>query len=43
MFALTGPGFDGAVLQMVSHGLVSASMFLLAGDGDQRTSTDDFA
>ncbi len=43
LFALNGPGFDGAVLQMVNHGLVSASLFLLAGAVERRTSTGDFA
>src|SRR4051794_790045 len=43
LFALNGPGFDGAVLQMVTHGLVSASLFLLAGAVERRTSTGDFA
>ncbi len=33
LFATNDLGFDGAVLQMVNHGLVSAAMFLLAGDG----------
>src|SRR3954451_4595011 len=43
LFALNGPGFDGSVLQMVNHGLVSASLFLLAGAVERRTSTGDFA
>src|SRR5438045_1076778 len=36
-------GYDGAVLQMVAHGLVSASLFLLAGTVERRTTTDQFA
>jgi NADH-quinone oxidoreductase subunit M len=43
LFSLNGPGFDGSVLQMVNHGLVSASLFLLAGAVERRTSTGDFA
>jgi NADH-quinone oxidoreductase subunit M len=43
LFALNDPGFDGAVLQMVNHGLVSASLFLLAGAIERRTSTGEFA
>ena len=33
LFAANDLGFDGAVLQMVNHGLISMTMFLLAGDG----------
>jgi NADH-quinone oxidoreductase subunit M len=36
-------GFDGAVLQVVAHGLVSTSLFLIAGAVERRTSTDQFA
>jgi NADH-quinone oxidoreductase subunit M len=36
-------GVDGAVLQMVAHGLVSTSLFLLAGAVERRTTTDQFA
>ena len=43
LFALNDPGFDGAVLQMVNHGLVSGSLFLLAGAVERRTSTGEFA
>jgi NADH-quinone oxidoreductase subunit M len=31
LFAFNDAGFDGAVLQMVNHGLISATLFLLAG------------
>jgi NADH-quinone oxidoreductase subunit M len=40
LFAGNDPGFDGAVLQMVSHGLVSMTLFLLAGVVELRTGTD---
>jgi NADH-quinone oxidoreductase subunit M len=36
-------GFDGAVLQMVNHGLISASLFLLAGMVERRTATGELA
>jgi NADH-quinone oxidoreductase subunit M len=36
-------GLDGAVLQMVAHGLVSTALFLLAGTIERRTTTDQFA
>jgi NADH-quinone oxidoreductase subunit M len=36
-------GLDGAVLQMVAHGLVSVSLFLLAGIVERRTTTGEFA
>lgn len=42
LFAGNDLGFDGAVLQMVNHGLVSASLFLLAGMVERRTSTGEF-
>ena len=32
IFAVNDLGLDGAVLHSVSHGLVSAALFLLAGD-----------
>jgi NADH-quinone oxidoreductase subunit M len=35
-------GRDGAVLQMVAHGLVSTSLFLLAGIVERRTTTGEF-
>jgi NADH-quinone oxidoreductase subunit M len=43
LFSGTTLGFDGAVLQMVAHGLVSVSLFLLAGTIERRTTTDQFA
>ena len=43
LFATNDLGFDGAVLQMVNHGLVSATLFLLAGMVERRTATGDFA
>jgi NADH-quinone oxidoreductase subunit M len=42
LFAGTNLGFDGAVLQMVAHGLVSASLFLIAGAVERRTTTGEF-
>src|SRR6478736_5969914 len=43
LFSGTNLGYDGAVLQMVAHGLVSTSLFLLAGTIERRTTTDQFA
>src|SRR5438067_8701829 len=43
IFAVNDLGLDGAVLQMVNHGLISASLFLLAGMIERRTSTGEFA
>jgi NADH-quinone oxidoreductase subunit M len=43
LFAGTSLGFDGAVLQMVAHGLVSTALFLIAGTVERRTTTDQFA
>jgi NADH-quinone oxidoreductase subunit M len=43
LFSGTNLGFDGAVLQMVAHGLISASLFLIAGTVERRTTTGDFA
>jgi len=42
LFAGNNLGFDGSVLQMVNHGLVSAALFLLAGSVLRRTTSDDF-
>ena len=42
LFAGTDLGFDGAVLQMVAHGLISISLFLIAGAVERRTSTGEF-
>src|SRR3954465_7248363 len=41
LFANNDLGFDGAVLQMVNHALVSATLFLLAGMVERRTSTGE--
>jgi NADH-quinone oxidoreductase subunit M len=43
LFSGTDLGYDGAVLQMVAHGLVSTSLFLIAGAVERRTTTDEFA
>jgi NADH-quinone oxidoreductase subunit M len=43
LFANNTLGFDGAVLQIVNHGLVSVALFLLAGMVERRTSTGQFA
>jgi NADH-quinone oxidoreductase subunit M len=43
VFAANDAGLDGAVLQMVNHGLVSTALFLLAGSIERRTLTGDFA
>jgi NADH-quinone oxidoreductase subunit M len=41
VFAFDDLGLDGAVLQSVAHGLVSASMFLLVGMVERRCGTSD--
>jgi NADH-quinone oxidoreductase subunit M len=43
LFAANEFGFDGAVLQMVNHGLISATLFLLAGMIEWRTATGDLS
>ena len=43
LFAGTDQGFGGAVLQMLAHGFVSATLFLLAGIVERRTTTGEFA
>ena len=43
IFSLNNIGITGAVLHSVSHGLVSAAMFLLAAMLIQRTGTDRFS
>jgi NADH-quinone oxidoreductase subunit M len=43
LFSGTNLGYDGAILQMVAHGLVSTALFLLAGTIERRTTTDQFA
>jgi NADH-quinone oxidoreductase subunit M len=42
LFATNSLGVDGAVLQMVNHGLISATLFLLAGAIERRTATGEF-
>ena len=42
LFATNDLGFNGAVLQMVNHGLISATLFLLAGAIERRTATGEF-
>ena len=42
LFAANDLGFNGAVLQMVNHGLISATLFLLAGAIERRTATGEF-
>ena len=39
VFAQNNAGFNGAILQAVNHGLISATLFLLAGTIERRTST----
>jgi NADH-quinone oxidoreductase subunit M len=43
VFALNGAGLNGAVLHSLAHGLVSATLFLLAGTIERRASTGEFA
>jgi NADH-quinone oxidoreductase subunit M len=43
IFAANDLGLDGAILHSVSHGLVSAAMFLLAGMVERRTGTGELA
>jgi NADH-quinone oxidoreductase subunit M len=43
VFAVNDLGLDGAVLQMINHGLISASLFLLAGGIERRAATGEFA
>jgi NADH-quinone oxidoreductase subunit M len=43
LFALNNFGFEGAVLQMVNHGLISGALFLLAGVIERRAATGEFA
>jgi NADH-quinone oxidoreductase subunit M len=43
LFAVNDLGLNGAVLQMVNHGLVSATLFLLAGMVERRTTTGELA
>src|SRR5205823_14305419 len=41
VFAVNDLGLNGAVLQMVNHGLISATLFLLAGMVERRTTTGE--
>ena len=43
LFAFNDLGFDGAVLQMVNHALVSTTLFLVAGMIERRTATGQFS
>ena len=43
LFSLTQVGVTGAIVQSVAHGLVSATLFLLAGMVERRTGTSAFA
>ncbi|MBA3475452.1 MAG: NADH-quinone oxidoreductase subunit M, partial [Actinobacteria bacterium] len=43
LFSLTELGVNGAILQSVAHGLVSATLFLLAGMVETRTGTSAFS
>jgi NADH-quinone oxidoreductase subunit M len=42
LFANRDQAFGGSVLQMLAHGFVSATLFLLAGIVERRTSSGDF-
>jgi NADH-quinone oxidoreductase subunit M len=41
VFSVNDLGLDGSVLQMVNHGLISATLFLLAGMVERRALTGD--
>ena len=41
LFAANASGNDGALLQMINHGLISAALFLLAGAVERRTATGE--
>jgi NADH-quinone oxidoreductase subunit M len=43
IFAVNDLGLDGAVLQMVNHGLLSMTLFLLAGMVERRTATGELS
>jgi NADH-quinone oxidoreductase subunit M len=43
LFAANDLGLDGAVLQMVNHGLISTTLFLLAGMVERRAATGELA
>jgi NADH-quinone oxidoreductase subunit M len=41
LFAINDLGLNGSVLQMVNHGLISATLFLLAGGIERRAATGE--
>jgi NADH-quinone oxidoreductase subunit M len=43
VFSVNDLGLDGSVLQMVNHGLVSTTLFLLAGMVERRTLTGELS
>ena len=43
LFAANDLGFDGAILQSVNHGLLSATLFLLAGGIERRAATGELS
>jgi len=43
VFSVNDLGLDGSVLQMVNHGLISATLFLLAGMVERRTLTGELS
>src|ERR671935_157509 len=43
LFAVNDLGLNGAVLQMVNHGLISATLFMLAGSIERRAATGELA
>jgi NADH-quinone oxidoreductase subunit M len=43
IFAVNDLGLNGAVLQMVNHGLISATLFLLAGAIERRAATGELS
>ena len=43
LFAVNDSGLEGGLLQMVNHGLISATLFLLAGCIEQRTGTGELS
>jgi NADH-quinone oxidoreductase subunit M len=43
IFAVNDLGLDGAVLQIVNHGLLSMTLFLLAGMVERRTATGELS
>ncbi len=43
LFAANDLGFDGAILQIVNHGLISMTLFLLAGMVERRAATGELS